>query len=57
MKDKAGVDRLDAERFIQHTNGTLQINDVRMKDQGRFSCVAANQFEMKTAVCGLRVLS
>ncbi|XP_068732946.1 immunoglobulin superfamily member 10-like [Montipora capricornis] len=57
IKDKAGVDRLDAERFIQHANGTLQINDVRMRDQGRFSCVAANQFEMKTAVCGLRVLS
>ena len=43
------------DRFIQHANGTLQIKNLRLKDGGKYYCIAANKFKMKQATIILRV--
>ncbi|KAL9952197.1 hypothetical protein ACROYT_G039412 [Oculina patagonica] len=47
VKEEQNGDKLDKDRFIQHPNGTLQIKNVRLEDQGRYYCIAANHAEMK----------
>ena len=54
-KDIRGGDRLDSKRFIQHPNGTLQIKEVRLEDQGRYFCIAANHAEMRQVKFNLDV--
>ncbi|KAL9952195.1 hypothetical protein ACROYT_G039410 [Oculina patagonica] len=46
-KEQKNGDKLDKDRFIQHPNGTLQIKNVRLEDQGWYYCIAANHAEMK----------
>ena len=54
-KEAQGGDQLDPDRFIQHANGTLHIKQVRMKDRGRYYCIAANHAEMKQSKFSLEV--
>ncbi|KAL9952198.1 hypothetical protein ACROYT_G039413 [Oculina patagonica] len=54
-KEEQDGDKLDKERFIQHSNGTLHIKNVRLEDQGRYYCIAANHAEMKQSKFSLVV--
>ena len=56
-KEAKGGDKLDKERFIQHSNGTLHIKNVRVEDQGQYYCIAANHAEMKQSKFSLVVQS
>ena len=56
-KEERGGDKLDVKRFIQHTNGTLHIKSVRIEDEGRYYCIAANHAEMKQSKFSLKVQS
>ena len=54
-KEAQGGDKLDPERFFTHSNGTLNIKNVQVKDEGRYYCVAANEAEMKQITISLTV--
>ena len=57
IKDEQGGDKLDEERFIEHSNGTLHIKNVRLEDQSAYVCIAANRAAMKLTRFSLVVKS
>lgn len=54
-KDEQGGDKLDEERFIEHSNGTLHIKNVRLEDQGGYYCIAANRGKLRQSKFSLVV--